>query len=406
MAETARRPSPTALFRIIIGMVACGLLLWGIVTTALGAQAVRLRNPQLMVVFAAHPDAATALATLQAAAGQSGDAEVMARRAVLADPLNVKALTLLGFALQRQGREPEATSVLRQAASMGWRQTGILTWGLQDAARNNHPDRVVDIADALARRQRVGTLTRTVFFGALDEPGLRRRFVQRLAMQPSWRPGFFADVHDRLAPAQFDGMDQMLRALRATSAPPTAAETLIYVDRMVQLGAIGRARRYWASVFRIAAADLAMQPFDGQFTRAAAMNRDAPTGVFDWRLNPDLEDLAAFETEAGSAALRIEPGIPNGAVIASQTLTLSPGDRVLETRLAAGSGASAPAGWTITCQGSEQPLLRSLSRTDRDELSRVAVTIPAQGCPAQILRLIGIDRMDARPATIVAVTIR
>jgi hypothetical protein len=406
MKGIARRMSMATVVRVIVILPVCGILAWDITVTALGSLAARARSPQLLAVFADHPDAGTELSGLLITTKQFAAAETLAKDTVETAPLNSRALTSLGFALRGQGEEAKALPILRQAASLGWQHTAILVWALEDAARNDDAVRIVDVADALARRQRVGSLTRAVFLGALEEPRMQRRFVERLAERPSWRAGFFADVRDRLAPKQFDGMEAVLRALRTTKAPPTPTEFLTYVDRMVQLGAIDRARRYWAETAGIPPAELAREPFDGRFARVAGGGPDAPASVFEWRINPDLSDLVTFVADQGGSALRIEPGIDDGVVVASQVLALSPGEHVLQAKHDGSAGAVAPAGWTITCLNASQPLLRTIVGDRRDELSRVAVTIPAANCPAQTLRLVGNRRLDAQPVTITAVEIR
>jgi hypothetical protein len=406
MKAMARRLSLGTVARAAIAVPVCAVLSWGIVSTALGTQAARVGNPQLMAVFADQPASGTQLAASLYAAKQYDAAAEIATQVARVAPLNASALASLGFSLRAQGQEAQANTVLRQAASLGWRNTGVLVWALQDAARNEDAKRVVDIADALARRQKVGSLTRAVFFGALQEPRMQRQFVARLAERPSWRPGFFADVRDHLALSQLDGMEAVLHALRRTNAPPTPVETFTYIDRLVELGAVGRARRYWAQAAHIPPAELVAQPFDGLFAHAASRAPDAPTSVFEWRLNPDLMDLVSFVSEGRGQALRVEADVENGAVVASQMLALPPGDHLLQTRLSGGSGATAPVGWTITCLHAAKPLLRTIPGDRNDELTRFVVTIPASQCPAQMLRLVGLNRFNAQPVAITDVSIR
>jgi len=401
-----RRMSVATVVRAIVILPLCGILAWNIIVTGLGSFAARARNPQLLAVFADHPDAGTLLSGFLIATKQFAMAETVAKETVEAAPLNARALSSLGFALRGQGEDAKAVPILRRAASLGWQNTAIMIWALEDAARNDDAVRIVDVADALARRQKVGNLTRAVFLGSLEEPRMQRRFVERLSERPSWRAGFFADVRDHLVPKQFDGMDAVLRALGKTKAPPTPIESLTYVDRMVQLGAVDRAKRYWAASAGITSAELMRQPFDGRFARVASRGPDAPASVFEWRINPDLSDFVSFVADKGGSALRIEPGIDDGVVVASQVLSLVPGNHVLQAKLDGNVGASAPAGWTITCLNASRPLLRTIVGDRRDELSQVAVTIPATNCPAQTLRLVGIKRLDAQPVTITAVEIR
>lgn len=408
MTTTPIRPRMIALARLGLAVSGSAVLLWGIVTSNLAAQSGRTGNAQLMGMFAngRHPDIAAQLATQFLATNRNADAIVTAREAVRNDPLNVKALSVLGLALEKTGDEAQATAIMRRAAALGWRNTPTLVWALQDAARKDDAVRVIEIADALARRQAVKSLTHTVFFAALMEPRLRDAFVVRLAKRPSWRPIFFNDVANQLAPTQFDGMEAVLKRLSQTVAPPSGEEQLKYIWRLMAVEDYSRARRVWASSFAIPAGWLAAYPFDGRFLWASRSDADAPKSPFEWQINPDLNDAVSFVADADGSALRIEPGLSSGTSIATQTLMLSPGPHQVMSHLATGAGPIAPVGWTVTCLPSKQALLRTLAHNRNDELSAVGITVPAQGCPAQSLQLVALDRIEAQPVTIDAVTIR
>lgn len=408
MTATSRHPRIIVLARMGLAIAGGAVLVWGIVTTNLAAQSGRTGNAQLMSVFAngRYPDIAAQLASSFLTAERNDDAVATAREAVRNDPLNVKALSVLGLGLEKTGEKAEATAVMRRASMLGWRNTPTLVWAIQDAAKRDDAVRVVDIADALARRQAVKSLTRTVFFGALMEPRLRQEFVVRLAERPTWRATFFDDVANRLAPAQFDGIETVLRDLNGTAAPPTKEERLKYIGRLTALADYGRARHFWAQAFAIPMRQLAASPFDDRFTLAGRSDVNAPKSPFEWQINPDLDDAISFVAEAGGTALRIEPGLPGGTLVAAQTLMLLPGSHRIMTHLATGEGPIAPVGWQITCQPSKQPLLRTLARNRNDELTEVGVTVPVQGCAAQTLQLTALDRIEAQPVTIDAVAVR
>ncbi len=409
MFGALRRVQMRDTLRIAVTALVCAMLAWGVITTGLGAEAVRQHNARMLVVFASRhqPDVATELASQRFDAKHDGDAMRLARAAVVAAPLNVNALTILGLALERTGRNDEANTILRRAALMGWRSPMTLLWGLKDAVLNDKPDRVLAITDALARQQQVGTVTRLIFFQSLSDPALRPYFVQSLAARPSWRSGFFADVHDSLATAQFDGMDAVFRQLDATKGPATPYEKLIYIDRMVRLGAIDRAHLYWARNFAIPTSSLAASPFDGRFARAATKDRSM-TSPFEWQFNPNIDDTIAWITapKEGLPALQIGSAVPQGVAVVSQIIFLRPGPHYLQTSLIAGMGGTAPVGWSITCLPSNQPLLRRIEGKQGDELSRISIAVPAQGCSAQSLQLVGLDRVDPQPVSITSVVIQ
>jgi hypothetical protein len=227
--------------------------------------------------------------------------------------------------------------------------------------------------------------------------------VERLEARPSWRATFFADVAERLQPPQFAGMERVFSALSATPAPPSADEKLKYVGRLVAVGQYRYARDYWFRAFSIPAAERSSTPYDDRFARAAAAPPEAAKSPFEWQFSPDLlDDALVFEPQG----LSIDKGAGAGIVMASQTMLLSPGAHRLETRLASGSGSTAAAGWTIACLPSNQPLLRTLPADRSDELTDVRFEVPAQGCPAQQLRLTALERINAAPVVVTSVSVR
>ena len=405
MAQTARRSGGIVFLQRALLIAGIGVMLWGIVMTNLAAQAGLVNNSQLMAAFAGsrYPDVTAKLAMQFRLAKQSTLAAEMAREAVLGDPVNVRALGTLGLSLQQLGDTVQATRIMRLAATLGWRDTPTLVWAFEDAARRDDVVRAMDIADALARRQVVKPLTRQIFFASLGDPRLRSALVARLAKRPTWRATFFADVAERLPPSQFAGMELMLHQLAATPAPPTADERMKYVGRLVALGEYGKARNFWAKAFSITPDRLASVPFDGQFIRAAQGGASDPKSPFEWLINSDLDDTVSF---VRGHALRLDPGMANGTVVASQTLLLEPGDHRIDTRLSNGNGATAPVGWMMTCLPSKQPLLRTMIGDRNNELSAIGVSVPTTGCQAQLLQLVANDRIEAQLVTIDAVSIR
>jgi len=397
--------SSLALLRIVLTILACLALAWKVVAAGLAAQAGQVQNPQLMAVFAdkKYPDTAAKMAQFLFSTKDYATASETAHAAVLGSPLNIRAVRVYGLALEREGERESAARVLRRAQTMGWRDTPVLVWGLQDAAVREDANRVVIIADALARRQVLPNITRTVFFGSLIEPQLRRPFINSLAARPSWRPTFFNDLSAYLTVPQSAGMEAVLSGLRKTKAPPTPDETLKYVSRLADLGEYRRARSFWARAFDISPGQLADIPFDGRFVRAGRRAAGTPAGPFEWQSNSDLGDEAVFTTDTKNAILTVEPGVPAGTTILSQTVLFAPGAHQMRTIIAQGTGVSAPVGWTIICLPSNQSLLRTL-RDANDELSHVGFIVPEKGCSAQSLRLNARDQLDSQAVSISAVS--
>ncbi len=348
-----------------------------------------------------HPQAGSLFAQHLLVSGQTAAAANVARPIVLADPTNDRALRVLGLASEKLGQRDRGAAIMRQATLLGWRDTPTQLWALRDAALRDDAVTVIQRADGLARRNRSGELTRAVFIAAVNEPRLRAAFVDSLAKQPMWRAAFFADVRQRLPEASAPGMEQLFRDMRAKGLTIGAIERLSYVARLVDLGQFQRARNVWAQAFSVPATRLTAQPYDGDFTFAAARSPDTPVGPFEWTVNPDLAGTVTL----GKDGLTVPADIVGGTMIASQVVILPPGSHMLTARIG-GSASTAAAGWTLTCLPSTVELSRRLARGADDELSSVAFDVPGDGCAAQRLALMSRDRLGAQPVTIGTVRLR
>lgn len=386
----------------IAALVGAGLC-WQIGAMSVAGLAARSLNPQLLAFTGtpSYPQAGSLLAQQLLASGQTAAAADIARPVVLADPTNDRALRVLGLATEKLGQVERGAAIMRQAAQLGWRDTPTQLWMVRDAALRDDAMTVIQRADGLARRNRSGDVTRAVFLAAVGEPRLRAAFVDSLAKQPMWRAAFFADVRQRLPEASAPGMEQLFRDMRAKGLMVGAIERLSYVDRLVDLGEVQRARRIWASAFGVPTQHFAAQPYDGDFALAAARAADTPVGPFEWTLNPDLTGTVTF----GKDGLAIPADIVGGTTIASQVVVLPPGSHMLTAQIG-GSASTAAAGWTLTCLPSKQELSRRLARGADDELSSVGFDVPGDGCAAQRLALVSRDHLGAQPVTVGTVRIR
>lgn len=399
MSATPNRPLGRVL-RTIVALTAGGWLVYQITTASFAGLAARSGDPRLLAISAtpSHPDAASRWAQALLVAGRSADAARLARSVVRVDPTNDGAVRVLGLATEQLGDRAQGTRIMRQAASLGWRDTPTQLWVLRDAAVRDDAVTVIQRADALARRGRSSALTRGVFLAALNEPRLRAALAESLGSAPVWRPAFFADVRQRLPAQSAPGMAALLDGMRARGYAVTQAEWLNFIDRLVDLGQVTQARATWVQAFGISPDELATVPFDGDFTRVAERSSDVPASQFEWILNPDLAGAITFTGPRGTA-LAI-PAEPMGhATILSQTLLLRPGAHALSSKVN-GNAAMAAAAWTIACLPSGRAVPRRLPRGTDDEISAMSFDIPEQGCAAQKLTLRSRDRLGGQAVAI------
>lgn len=354
---------------------------------------------------ASHPQAGSLRAQTLLVDGNNAQAADLARAVLIADPTNDRALRVFGLATEQMGRREQGATIMRKAARLGWRDTPTQVWLLRDAAGRNDYTTVLQRADALARRNRMGELTQTVFLVAITDPEWRAAFVDRLAEQPMWRGAFFAAVRQRLPESSIPAIEALYRDMRARKLAISAVEWLSYVDRLIDMGQIQRARGIWAEIANVPQARLAQMPYDSDFALTAARPGDAPASPFEWRLNPDLADAVELKRAGDGGALSLSSDMAGGVTIMSQVLSLSPGEHALSSGVE-GRADLAGAGWTITCIPSGFEVPRRLARGSSDELTAAAFTIPASGCAGQRLSLVSLDRLDSESVTLRFVKVR
>jgi tetratricopeptide (TPR) repeat protein len=219
--------------------------------------------------FARHADA------LQAA-GQLPAAESFARQALKYSLTKVEALRVMGLAAEARGDAGETYRLMALAGQWGWRDPLTQSWILGQALRAGDYGIATQRADALLRRRIGQEQLFPVFRLAVADPRWRQALAAQFADKPSWRLTFFREG-GATAPAQYDAMDTLFRALRAGPAPVSRPEAEAYLGMLVGKGEYRRAHRLWAELF--AGADVA-DPLKLSWPEPAARDYPLP---FDWR---------------------------------------------------------------------------------------------------------------------------
>lgn len=153
------------------------------------------------------------------------------------------------------------------------------------------------------------------------------------------------------------------------------------VAGMVAQGRYAEARQVWAKLFGVGAAALSQPLYDAQLAGAPG----APP--FNWSLAAGT--IGAAERRAGQLAVEYY-GRDNGA-LASQLLQLAPGAYRFGYSVAGSPGTGLA--WTLTCadQPTAAPLANAAVPAGGTAVKRfqLSFTVPAAGCRAQWLRLVG-----------------
>lgn len=382
------------------------MLLWFVGVQGLAAVAARTGALALVQIFdpGSHPESGNKLALFYLRNQQFEQAIAVAKPTVFADPMDVRIVRTLGLALEA-AKPTAGADVMRVAEKLSWRDTPTSLWVMHDAALQANYPRVMAQLDALARRQAEPATVQKLFHASIGDAPSRRAFATVLQGNPPWRGAFFADARTSLPPANYARMEAFLDLLDKTSSPPTLAERMTFIDRMMDTGDATGARTYWLRSFRIPSKARDQVPYDPQFRLVATRPKGVPASAFEWGINPDADSIVAFRRIDSGFVLDVNPTTDAAMPLISQTLFLTPGRHRIDADIVQGSALQAPAGWQLACSGSQTALIRSFA-TAGNELSGVSFTVPPTGCESLTLTLMSNNQMSTQPVTIRSVMVR
>lgn len=311
----------------------------------------------------------------------------IARHMLWADPLDPSALRILSDDAYRRQDQTASDRYLDAAAKMGWRDPDTMLALMDRAFRRDDYALGFTLADGLFRTEpqapqdMMGSLV-----GKAEKPGAIPGVIQTLARPAPWRAAFFK----RASNGHHDPtLTQILFALGRTRHPPTSDELSQALVPMTDRKDYVLAYRIWRQVgpdrglYRDGLAD-------GEFRHAAG------TRPFAWAFG----DGVGYHGEASpeGALLASYDGYSSGAVLVQQLVVLAPGDYQFSIEASAKSGESERLRWQLTCANDNDPIMSFafVGRPDaRWSPASAEVTVPAEHCPAQWLRLVG-DPGDRR----------
>lgn len=317
-----------------------------------------------------------------------------ARDILNAAPLEAGAASLLALSLPQDRRGP----LMEAAASLSHRDDRADRWLFEDGMSRGEYAQALRHADALMRRQspdeRVEVSRRILPY--MSRPAAFAATVDRLATSPSWRGSFLTQMI-----ALGEDTDEsfwMLKALRATAAPPTPSELAQFLRRLVAERRFAEAHRAWVALApaqeRAGRALLADGEFDG----------GKPTPPFGWNLDSATAGYGEMvPSEGGSGkALRVSHDGRSRQWLVRQLVVLPPGVYRLKGQVRTPSELSADSmGWTVICEGAAEPLLLVPAPATGGgwKAFSATFTVPA-GCAAQSLVLNSRPRGGTTPVEV------
>ena len=379
---------PGRLIRIALAAAGAVLLGWQVVKTSSVDAFVRRQPGAAAAIAPDHPRVRIALALAQFQAQQGRLSPELRARAIdglTGAPLTEEPFYLAAVDALANGREAEGERLLLEARRRDPRsratrlilldrylRTGrVPEAGIEIAALNRLMPRAADVLipelARMVREPRTGTALIKVL---AHEPGLQQAVLARLAT----------------AGADPDIILSIAGSSRATSGTPEGLPwQRALLAKLVEQGDLARAHGLWRSFAGLPAGGTGGGKglYDGDFRGAPG----APP--FNWELGSGGAGVAE---RIDNPALQVDYYGRENILLANQLLMLRPGRYRLQFRAEGdASGEGSQLVWTVTCTGSQAPLLslplREVTYTPR-ALSGV-FTVPA-GCAGQWLKLSGV----------------
>jgi hypothetical protein len=344
------------------------------------------------------PEAADPVERLHSNAGDAElrhEVRAIARAALSHDPMNARALRILGQVAGAESDDLTASKLMQAAARRSLRESVAVFWLMRESFERKDYAATVKHADVLLRTrpQIIAHVVPTLARIAEDKDG-NGALKNALAANPPWREQFFANLQKAITDARTP-LDLLL-SIKDAPTPPTAAELRDYLAFLVNNNFYELAYYVWLQFLpreQLASVGLL---FNGGFELRPS------TLPFDWQFTSGSGvtiDLVRRQDEVGGRALFVEFGL--GRVDfrgVSQLVVLPPGTYRLtgqyRSRLAGRRGLE----WRIICAGAPTPLAKSEMVTGATPVwsdFAVRFTVPSDGCRAQHIRL----WLDARSAS-------
>ena len=306
------------------------------------------------------------------------------------DPLNARALRLLGQLADVDGNEAKASAYMTAAARHSKRETVAIHWLMQKSLEKNDIPATLRYVDTFLRtRPQLKGYAMPVLVQLAEnkDPKAVDELKTLLATNPPWRADFLsalpASVSDARTPLD------LLLSLKETPTPPTTADVDAYLRYLISRKLYELAYYTW----------LQFLPPEQLSTLGLLFNSSfefPPSGLpFDWVISPGSGvtiDLIARPDKQKAHALSLEFG-PGRAEFdgVSQLLMLPLGNYRFAGQYKGDIEGRRGLQWRLTCAAgddaplAESPMFLGAAPTWTD--FTVTFTVPNADCRAQELRL-------------------
>jgi hypothetical protein len=317
-----------------------------------------------------------------------------AESAVMHDPLNARALGILG-SLEAANKDYGAASKLFNAAAQLSLHETIAVYGTMLAAAQAKDYKTITYyTNVLLRtRRELDKHVMPILAKIVADKGSSGLVEAVLDENPPWRKRFFEALPDSVEDARTP-LDFFLQ-LRASPMPPTSGEIAPYVEFLIERKLFDLAYYTWLQFLPVDQLREAGLLFNGNFDVV-------PSGLpFDWVIRSgsgDTVEIVPNPDGNGKHALLVD--FAYGRVdyhSVSQLVMLTPGTYEFKSQYKGQLLGPRGLKWRIVCVGGpiieESPMIIGMMPSWRT--LAFTFTVPARDCPAQYVRL----DLDARMAS-------
>jgi hypothetical protein len=319
-----------------------------------------------------------------------------AKQALHQDPLNARALRILGQIAEHSSDYERTEALMHGAAQRSLQESLAIFWMMRESYRNKNYPEAMRYADILLRtRPQLSQYVYPMLGRMAENVSASGELKRVLAENPPWRTGFFnalpSNVNDARTPLD------LLLSLRNTATPSTDAERRSYLEALVQHKLYEIAYYSWLQFLPQDQLRKTGHLFNGSFA-------STPSGSpFDWEYTKGAGVNVKFaqrSDQEGKPALLIEFG-PGRVVFGSglsQLVLLPPGNYKFEGKYKADLVSERGLQWSVTCADTTSPVGVSNTMNGSSAVWKdidLAFTIPDDGCTAQYVTL----NLDARSAS-------
>jgi hypothetical protein len=347
----------------------------------------RTKNPQLALMLYPSESAALAARADQIFFSSPGKASAAAQRlaitAVSQQPINPKALRLLGLVAE-QNRQPEkAGRLVTLSARLSRRDPGAQLWLIEHSARNGSTAETLQHYDTLLRtKPDTSAVLYPRLLNAIDDEDVRQNLLPYMQANRSWMASF---LNFALANAKnLASLNDLIVENGGFPKTPFAQDqTKQLLARLIADKKFFEAQALYLSLPRATAERLRNASFD-------EFDANAQFGAIGWVIN-DTADAAfdidpAASTKRPMLLLRVAP--VTTTIVATKLLYLSPGNYGFAAKLAKlEMNKNAALRWQLRCATQNgAPAFWSVGAVAKSVSS--ALSVPT-GCPVQMLEIIG-----------------